>query len=62
MPIQREMRSKLRYQSAETKDQLLGAAKRLNIAGRWHMTKAELVRAIEKANNQANRRTSREQE
>ena len=24
MPIQREMRSKLRYQSAETKEQLLG--------------------------------------
>ncbi len=62
MPIQREMRSKLRYQSAETKDQLLGMAKRLNISGRWHMTKAELVRAIEKANNQPNRRNTREEE
>lgn len=56
MPIQREMRSKLRFQSTETKDQLLGVAKRLNITGRWHMTKAELARAIEKANNQPSRR------
>ncbi|WP_155372382.1 hypothetical protein [Catellatospora vulcania] len=55
MPIQREMRSKLRFQSNQTKDQLLGMAKRLNITGRWHMTKAELARAIEKANSTARR-------
>lgn len=55
MPIQREMRSKLRFQSSQTKEQLLGMAKRLNVTGRWHMTKAELVRAIEKANNPARR-------
>ncbi|GAA1422184.1 hypothetical protein ACFQZ4_33670 [Catellatospora coxensis] len=60
MPIQREMRSKLRYQSSQTKEQLLGVAKKLNVTGRWHMTKAELVRAIEKANNPA-RRNQRDQ-
>ncbi|WP_144126494.1 hypothetical protein [Catellatospora sichuanensis] len=55
MPIQREMRSKLRYQSNQTKEQLLGVAKKLNVTGRWHMTKAELARAIEKANTTASR-------
>ncbi|MBV1851702.1 hypothetical protein [Catellatospora tritici] len=59
MPIQREMRSKLRYTSMETKDQLLGVAKRLNISGRWQMTKAELVRAIENA-GASSRRNRRE--
>ncbi|GAA2353727.1 hypothetical protein Cme02nite_46220 [Catellatospora methionotrophica] len=61
MPIQREMRSKLRFQSSQTKEQLLGVAKKMNITGRWHMTKAELARAIEKAND-AGRRHSRDRD
>ncbi|GHJ49450.1 hypothetical protein Cs7R123_67920 [Catellatospora sp. TT07R-123] len=60
MPIQREMRSKLRYTSTETKEQLLDAAKRLNISGRWQMTKAELARAIENAGAGPVRRNRRE--
>ena len=61
MPIQREMRSKLRFQSSQTKEQLLGMAKKMNITGRWHMTKAELARAIEKA-NATGRRNSRDRD
>ncbi len=36
-----------------TKVHLLGIARRLNVKGRWSMTKAELVDAIDKANVKA---------
>jgi cation transport regulator ChaB len=39
-----------------SKEHLLGVAKRLDIAGRSRMTKAELVEAIQKANRRSDRK------
>ena len=40
-----------------SKEHLLGIAKRLDVTGRSRMTKAELVEAIQKANNRESRRS-----
>ncbi len=38
-----------------TKEHLMGLAKRLDVKGRSRMTKAELVEALQKANDKASR-------